>query len=51
MSYSLPDTARAYADSVQQELVALTTELCTIPAPSNDEKLRASLCLHWLLES
>lgn len=44
------DHARQFSASQYEELLALTADLCAIPAPSHHEEQRAAFCLKWLLD-
>lgn len=47
MSFLTPQALR-YIEENQQPLIDLIAHLCTIPAPSNHEELRADFCKKWL---
>lgn len=44
----LSQRAEQYVADHMDEVVSLTGELCSIPAPSHHEELRADFCLKWL---
>lgn len=48
MSYIFTPDAEQYLSEHEQELLSLLETLCKIPAPSNQEELRAAFCKQWL---
>lgn len=47
----LSTEALGYIEENRDSLVSLIEHLCTIPAPSNHEELRAAFCCQWLKDA
>ncbi len=45
------DDMKAYLEESREDLLKLIRDLCEIPAPSNDEILRAEFCKKWFEEN
>ena len=44
---ALNEKMAAYAENVREEVIQLLRDMCQIPAPSNNEELRAEFCKNW----
>ena len=49
MRYPMPPEAVSYVKEHYEETVSLIRTLTEIPAPSNQEEVRAAFCRDWLL--
>ncbi len=48
--FTLSQQAQQYIENHMDQLIALTAELCAIPAPSRHEEHRADFCRRWLAD-
>ena len=48
---ALTEKMTAYLESVREETIQLVRDLCVIPAPSNQEELRAEFCRKWFVDN